>query len=437
MRVPPSKLRLVVAGCAWALGAAAVSGQGIYTAVALKSKEHALLDQSRELNDYFEQRSVLYKEPNVAGLVERVGRSIAPAPVDDYVAFRFFALRDPSPNAFALPNGDVYVHTGMLARLTDEAQLAAVLAHEVNHTAGHHSIVEYRSANKKIIAGMVLTGALGGIGSVISAGLYTSMYGFSRELEQEADDRAVGVLHGSVYDPHALPEIYTILAADYEGTQPRVPTIWSTHPQLEARALRTQEQVAAEPVRARDPAAFDAVVLPLRKITIRDYIQDDYPRTAVALAGELAARYPADPEYSALLGDAWVAMGARTEFDETTLRERERRRNAAQRVTRTRQERETELLATPEGRAALEANIAKARDAYRRAIAIDAEFAPAYRGLAEAAETVNEPRAAAQGYVDYLRRAPDAPDRAIVMQRLRALRETLRNESSNESTSAR
>jgi len=414
--------------CVWALATRGSFAQGIYAPLPLKGKELALLDQARELHDYFEQRSVLYADPKVTSLVERIGRSIAPAPTDDYIDFRFFVLRDPSPNAFALPNGDVYVHTGMLARLSDEAQLAAVLAHEVNHTAGHHSIVDYRAANKKIIAGMVLSGVLGGIGSAISAGLYTSMYGFSRELEQEADDRAVGVLDASTYDPHALPEIYTILAADYEGLQPRVPTIWSTHPQLEARAARTREQVAGEPVRARDPAAFDAAVLPLRKVTIRDYIQDDYPRTAIALAGELAQRYSGDPEYSVLLGDAWIAMGARSEFDETTLTQAQRRRNATQRVTRTRQEREAALGATPEGRAAFAANVGKAREAYRQALSIDASFAPAYRGLAEAADAMNEPRAAAQGYIDYLQRAPDAPDRAIVLQRLKALRETLRND---------
>jgi predicted Zn-dependent protease len=428
---------MAAAACVVALGSWTAAAQGVYEPVPLKGKERALIDQARELHDYFAQRSVLYEDPRVTGLVERVGRSVAPASTDDYIAFRFFVLRDPSPNAFALPNGDVYVHTGMLARLSDEAELAAVLAHEVNHTAGHHAIVDYRAANKKIIAGMVLSGVFGGLGSVISAGLYTSMYGFSRELEQEADDRAVGVLHSSVYDPHALPEIYTLLAADYEGLQPRVPTLWSTHPQLEARAARTREQVAGEPVRARDPSAFDAAVLPLRKITIRDYVQDDYPRTAIALAGSLAARYSGDPEYSVLLGDAWMAMGARSEFDETTLTQSERRRNATQRVTRTRQEREAALLETEEGRAALAANLGKAREAYEHAIVVDPSFAPSYRGLAELAEAKHEPRAAAQGYLDYLQRAPDAPDRAIILQRLRALRETLRNEQTTDPSPSR
>ena len=78
---------------------------------------------------------------------------------------------------------------GMLARLHDEAQLAAVLAHEINHVAGHHGIVDYRATRKKTIAGMVL-GGLGGWGDLISIGLHASVYGFARDLEQEADDHA-------------------------------------------------------------------------------------------------------------------------------------------------------------------------------------------------------------------------------------------------------
>ena len=420
------------------LSTLAVRGQGIYAPVKMKDKEYQqLIDTSRQLNGYFEQRSLLFTEPRVADLVASVGRGLAPAPTDDYMQYRFFVLRDPSPNAFALPNGDIYVHTGMLARLADTAQLAAVLGHELNHVAGHHGVVDLRSNTKKVIAGMVLTGVLGGVGAVIATGLGASMYGFSRELEQEADDRAVGILKASPYDAHAIPEIYELLAKDYEGERPRIATIWSTHPQLEARALRTRGQVADAPAGRRDAEAFDAVVLSLRTMTIKDYIQDDYPRTAVALAEDLARRYPAEPELLALMGDAWAAMGARAEFDEGDLSNGQKRRNANQRVFKTRQERERALLQTPEGKAALAEHLSKARDAYVRTTVLAANFAPAYRGLGEVAERLGEPRAAAQAYVDYLQRAPDADDRTVIVQRLRALRDVLKTEEKHDVATAR
>jgi hypothetical protein len=418
--------------------AAVAAGEGIYAPVALKAKEYStLIETSRELHGYFEQRSLLFTDPGVQELVASVGRSLMPRPTDDYIEYRFFVLRDPSPNAFALPNGDIYIHTGMLARLADTAQLAAVLGHELNHVAGHHGVVDLRAGNKKIIASMVLGGMFPGLGTVVAVGLYTSMYGFSRELEQEADDRAVGILKASPYDAHAIPEIYELLAKDYEGERPRVATVWSTHPQLEARAARTRGQVADAPPGRRDAEAFDRVVHDVRTMTIRDYVQDDYPRTAVALAEDLAVRYPQDPEFLVLVGDAWAAMGARSELDETVLSNGEKRRNANQRVFRTRQEREQALLATPEGRAALSEHLAKARDAYLRTISLSADFAPAYRGLGEVAERRGEPRAAAQAYLDYLQRAPDAEDRPVILERLRSLRDVLRTEETHDESTAR
>jgi Zn-dependent protease with chaperone function len=416
----------------------AAMAQGIYEPVALKPKEYeSLIVSSRQLRGYFEERSLLFTDPGVQELVARVGASLAPRPTDDYMEYHFFVLRDPSPNAFALPNGDIYVHTGMLARLTDTAQLAAVLGHELNHVAGHHGVVDLRASNKKIIAGMVLGGVFGGVGAVIQAGLYTSMYGFSRELEQEADDRAVGILEASPYDAHAIPEIYELLAKDYEGERPRIATIWSTHPQLEARAARTRDQVADAPAGRRDAGAFDEVIMPVRTMTIRDYVQDDYPRTAVALAEDLAARYPREPQLLVLVGDAWAAMGARSEFDDAELSNAQKRRNANQRVFKTRQEREQALLATPEGKAALAEHLAKAREAYMRTISLSGDFAPAYRGLGEVAERLGEPRDAAQAYVDYLKRAPDADDRTVILQRLRALRDVLRTEETHDESTAR
>ena len=415
------------------LCASAGAADGVYGPVALKGKEYqTLIETSRELHGYFEQRSLLFADRGVQALVASVGRSLMPPPTDDYIEYRFLVLRDPSPNAFALPNGDIYIHTGMLARLADTAQLAAVLGHELNHVAGHHGVVSLRASNKKIIAGMVLGGVFAGLGAVIATSLYTSMYGFSRDLEQEADDRAVGILEASPYDAHAIPEIYELLAQDYEGERPRIPTIWSTHPQLEARATRTRGQVANAPPGRRDAEAFNEVVHDVRTMTIRDYVQDDYPRTAVALAENLAARYPQDPEFLVLLGDAWAAMGARSEFDEGDLDNADKRRNARQRVYRTRQEREQALLATPEGQAALAEHLAKARDAYLRTISLSAGFAPAYRGLGEVAERRGDPRAAAQAYLDYLQRAPDADDRPVILERLRALRDVLRTEGGTE-----
>jgi predicted Zn-dependent protease len=118
---------------------------GDYGSVSLHEDEQNLIDSSKQLHNYFEAHALLYNDDRVLGLVRRIGHEIRPMPSDDYVEYEFYVLRDPSPNAFALPNGHVYVNTGMLARLDDEDQLAAVLAHEISHVAGHHGIIEHRA----------------------------------------------------------------------------------------------------------------------------------------------------------------------------------------------------------------------------------------------------------------------------------------------------
>jgi predicted Zn-dependent protease len=315
----------------------------------------------------------------------------------------------------------------MLARLSDEDQLAALLAHEINHVAGHHGILDHRATRKKTIAGMVL-GGLGGFGAVISLGLQTSVYGYSRELEQEADDRAVEVLMASRYDAHALPEVFDILGHDYEGLLPRTPAVWSTHPEIRARAATSRALVAAAPRRARHRDAFEAAVTDLRALTIEDYIQDDYPHTAVALAESLVERYPHDPRLQQLLGDAWQGMGAQGPLDPAALSSAEKRDNRRDRARKTRAQRLAEALETEDGRAAYAANLARAEQTYLRIVADDATFAPAYRGLGEVYEQQRRPRDAAEAYLSYVKHAPDAADRPIVVGRLRLITTQLKVE---------
>jgi predicted Zn-dependent protease len=408
-----------------------VAAAGNYGPVAIDEDEQKLIESSAELEGYFRSQSLVYEEEPLRTLVRRIGRDLAPPPTDDYIEYEFFILRDPSPNAFALPNGHVYVHTGMLARLRDESQLAALLGHELNHVAGHHSIISYRVQTKRTVAAMVF-GGLGGWGNLISVGLQTSIFGFSRDLEQESDDHAAELLVKAGYDPHALPELFEILGTDYEGLYPRMPTVWSTHPEVQARAVTSRALVADLPHFDREVESFEEAAFPLRLLTIRDYIQDDYPQTALALAQNAVERYPGVPDVLQVLGDAWQALGAQAERGPDELSNKEKRSNQRERVSRTREQRLAERLATEQGRAAYASNLARAEETYRRALAIDPNFAPARRGLGEVYEQLERDRDAAREYVAYVRLAPDAPDRVLVVNRLRTLREKLQQEDDND-----
>jgi beta-barrel assembly-enhancing protease len=426
----PRLRRSLLAAVLAVLPLAAFAG-GDYGSVRIHDDELSLIESSKQLHDYFEAHALLYNDDQVLGLVRRIGHEIRPQPTDDYIEYEFYVLRDPSPNAFALPNGHVYVNTGMIARLEDEDQLAAVLAHEISHVAGHHGIIEHRATKKKAIASMVL-GGVPIFGGVVAIGLQTSVYGFSRELEQEADDHGASILLASRYDPHALPEMLDTLAQDYEGLDPRFATIWSTHPETRARAETSRALVAPMPKRERSVGAFEPGVLGVRTLTIQDYIRDDYPQTALFLAEELVKRYPDNAQLQQLLGDAWQGLGAQPRIeDPTSLSNSDKKHNLKDHARKTHDQRLAEQLATDAGRAAYEANLARAEQIYRHVLEIDPSYAAAYRGLGEVYEQQKRDRDAAVAYLTYVRSAPDAPDRSLVVTRLKSITVKIK-ESSND-----
>jgi predicted Zn-dependent protease len=397
----------------------ALADEGVFGPVELRGKEaHDLIETADQFHGQFVRRSLLYLDEPVVDLVRRIGAELAPEPTDDYFDYEFYVIRDPSPNAFAMPNGRIYVHTGILARLRDSSQLAALLGHEITHVQGHHSIVQFRIKAGQVLD-MIFTG-----GAVT---LFTQLK-FSRDLEQEADDRAPALMLGTRYDPHAVPELMDLLAEDFEGVRPRIATIWTTHPDPEARAAASRALVAEMPRRERDAAEFDAVTYSLRAMTVRDYIADDYPYTAIAVAESFLEKYPDDLELRVLLGDAWQRLGPRAEFLPEDLSNKDKRRNLRQRVMRTRVERTERLLETPEGQAAYAANLARARGVYEGVLADDPTYAAAHRGLGEVYDALDMPREAGRAYLEYVRQVPNASDRPVIMGRLAAIRDRLAQE---------
>lgn len=412
-------MRRVLIAAVLTISSAVLAQTGVYEALELRRQEpNDLIATSAQYRDMFERRSLLYGDEDVLALVRRVGDALAPPPTDDYINYRFFVLRDPSPNAFAFPNGDIYVHTGMLARMTDESQLAALLAHEINHAAGHHTILSYR-----ITAARLTIQILGGGLAALMGQLR-----YSRQLEQEADDRAPLLMTNTHYDPHAMPELLETLTQDFEGLDPRIATIWTTHPDPEDRVARSRAIVADLPRRERDPAAFDATIYSLRALTVRDYIQDDYPYTAIALAQDFVERYPDDLDFRMLLGDAWRVLGPRSEFAVEDLTKREARRNLRQRVWRTREERVQLNLETEEGQRAFAANMEQARLTYEDILTRNPEYAAAHRGLGQVYEALGQPTEAARAYLTYVRSAPEALDRPVIVAKLTELRDLIRQQ---------
>jgi tetratricopeptide (TPR) repeat protein len=397
--------------------------KGVYAPVELRGHEpHDLMETAAQFKEMFERRSLLYQDPAVVGLVRRIGHELAPEPTDDYMNYEFYVIRDPSPNAFAFPNGQIFIHTGMLARMRDESQLAALLAHEISHVAGHHSILSYRITAKRLLID-IFSGGLGGLFGRLK---------YSRALEQEADDRVPVLLSGTEYDAHAMTELLEILNEDFEGLDPRYDAVWLTHPDPEQRIALSILNLGHLPGKPRNPSAFDEVIYPLRIMTVRDYIQDDYPYTAIAVTDRFMDRYPGDLDFRMALGDAQRQLGPRPPVFPEDFTKKDARRNISDRIFMTREQRMEELLETPEGVAAMAQNLGRALATYERILEIDPEYAPAHRGMGEVHEAQGNDREAGRAYLTYLQQRPDAEDRPIVLARLTGIRDRLLEEVADD-----
>ena len=156
--------------------------------------------------------------------------------------FEFFAVRDQSINAFALPGGFIGIHTGLLAAVANESELATVLAHEIGHVTQRHiarMLSNQRQASMMALAGVVLAalaasrsspdGAIGAL--TLSDTLATrSMLSFSRDAEREADRVGLDIMREARFDARAAPRFFERLQQYNRYNEGGAPVYLRTHP---------------------------------------------------------------------------------------------------------------------------------------------------------------------------------------------------------------
>ena len=395
--------------------------QGVYDPLPLKERELHLLETASEYEELFVRRGYRYPAPDLETMILRIGRELAPDPEDEYVHYRFYLVDDPFPRGFSLPDGQIYVSTGMLAALENEAQLAALLAHEITHVEGHHGLLSFRKTRKRVITAMVVGPLTLGLSDYF---LMRSLFGYSRALEREADERGFENIVGRGYDGREMARLWEILGRDSEGEVVEERPKWRSHPHARERAEEVRRWIAGLPpeidlsqLRTAE-VRFAELTRQVKLRTVRGFILQDYPRHAVDLARRLVQAGD-DASCQCALGDALLALGERPEVVERT--EAEKKRAAKRRVKLTREERKRRRLASPEARAILRQNLEEARAAYQRALALDPEHAEARRGLGYTLEKQGQDREAGEQLVAYLRLAPEATDRTVVLSHLKTI----------------
>lgn len=168
--------------------------------LALQALSKATRSHDRELEGY------------LTTLANHIARH-APGERFDY---RVYLVEEPAPNAFTPGGGHIFVTTGLVARLADEAQMAMVLAHEIAHNTQAHVV---KGAHRRRIgerAARVGTG-IPWIGDKVGVAINATVNLYSRDHEDQADEHGLDYLVAAGYDPGAAPATFAALVDEEDG----------------------------------------------------------------------------------------------------------------------------------------------------------------------------------------------------------------------------
>lgn len=183
--------------------------------------------------------------------VQQIGLREAAASERPSLPWRFEVVDDPTPNAFALPGGFVYVTRGMLNLMTSEAELAAVLGHEIGHVTARHAvnqISKQQLAQLGLGLGSIFYPEARPLESLVGAGLELLFLKYSRDDEREADVLGFEYLRKRGYDVSEFDDVFAALdrmGRVGERERGALPSWLSTHPAPAERVKAAQARAAA------------------------------------------------------------------------------------------------------------------------------------------------------------------------------------------------
>ncbi|PCI66652.1 MAG: peptidase M48 [Piscirickettsiaceae bacterium] len=213
-----------------------------------------------------------YDDVKLQQYVQSVGERVAKVSHRNNLYYRFTLLDSTQVNAFALPGGYIYITRGLLVYLNSEAELAAVLGHELGHVTARHSVRQHSMSTTTNLLGAIVAAASGvrGVGQLTNLLGTGIVRGYGREHELEADGLGVEYLAKAGYDPRAMEKVITTLKnqelfdkklAREQGREPRAyHGVFSTHPANDTRLQqvlrRTSARFQLNPVGKEQDVAF-------------------------------------------------------------------------------------------------------------------------------------------------------------------------------------
>jgi predicted Zn-dependent protease len=271
------------------------------------------------------------EDPELQAYVEGVGRRLVPKWVDPQVLnFTFTLIADSSLNAFALPDGTVVVHSGLVAALENEAQLAAVLGHEIAHATHRHGYRGYKDQQGKkkwmglgsLVAGVIVgTQTDSAAAGLITSGasqlaLTAAVNGHGRKLEDEADVVGLYYMVEGGYDYMEAPEVWRVFSRYVKDQSKAENWFFSDHSTQAARIKNLTKAINADyrssvprdKLRTGAEEHQSAVARLSQQNAMANFQKKEYAQAARALQSAVA-RNPEDAAAHYNLGRVLWAQG--------------------------------------------------------------------------------------------------------------------------------
>jgi predicted Zn-dependent protease len=339
-------------------------------------EEQRVWTQARELDEIILKGGVIYEDEALREYVQGVMDRLYP---EFKGHIRVTLLKEPHLNAFAVPDGNIYVNVGLLARFQNEAQLATVMAHEGTHFTHRHGYRNQQSlkGNSAIVAYGSMLGLPGLLPQLLAV---SSMFGYSRELETEADANGYQRLVQSGYDVREAPKAFDHLMREVKAEGIEEPYFFATHPKLKDR-FDNLTKLSAKALAGGDGtsrADYARVMEKARTDTLENQLSMGRVKSSLIVLEDPVQMQELPPQAPYFLGEAYRLRGEKGDLE-------------------------------------------RAEAAYARAIAAAPEYPPSYRALGIVCMKTARYGEATRYFSKYLELAPAAVDRKHVESYLRII----------------
>ena len=328
----------------------------------------------------------------VVTYVNRIGQRIVGALDSRAFTYEFAVVRDPRLNAFAVPGGYVYIHSGLLTQVSNDDELAGVLGHEIAHVHAHHLARQQEAAqlmNYATLLGVLLSIVQPALGAGAVAANATAQLQYRREFEQEADYIGARYMQQAGYDPRGMLDFFKKMT-DAQRTMPTMAPYVLSHPLTDKRLSNLE---AVLKTHQWDHGTRRPASLELERVQLLVRARSEPPQDVVEQYRRRAEAQPNDGRSRYLLGLAYLETGL---FDAARDQLELARQLGFKEVDRE-LGRSWLRLREPE----------KARELLSRAAEADPDDPIAYFELGNALQALNDGTGAMRAYQRAIELAPD------------------------------